>query len=121
MIATRGYERGATEKGGGRRKEDGNDGYGKWRSLREDGENLCSSIEAKSGAEVYYEVRVGRVGQADHTSVASVWQMRWPEWSEPASYSHPSATDRASQDTSRCSSRIYQPRVIRRKTDGRDK
>ena len=72
---------------------------GNGEALERDGENLSGSTEAKSGAASCYEVRVGRVGHADHTSVAFVWQMRWPEWSEPASYSQPSASGRASQDT----------------------
>jgi hypothetical protein len=39
-----------------------------------DGEKLSSSSSAKSGAQYRYEVRVGRVGQADHTSMLFVWQ-----------------------------------------------
>jgi hypothetical protein len=44
----------------------------------EDGEKAVQATRvAKSGAGYRYEVRVGRVGQTDHTSVAFVWQAHW--------------------------------------------
>ncbi|OAG20914.1 hypothetical protein CC77DRAFT_91037 [Alternaria alternata] len=56
-------------------------GKGRWERVwgmgkfgERDGEKLSRSSPAKSGAQYRYEVRVGRVGQADHTSVLFVWQ-----------------------------------------------
>lgn len=58
-----------------------------------DGEKLSGSSSAKSGAQCRYEVRVGRVGQADHTCVLFVWQAvgatalgNWPDMTGSSRY-----------------------------------
>ena len=67
-----------------------------------------SSSEAKAEPGGYYEVRVGRVGQADHTSVPFVWQVR-------SSYSPRQET--GCDESSRYLNRPYQPQSFRMKAE----